>query len=327
MPVLEHGPRKDILLLWAGNNTFGSTAYYRYPLCLAYSSDKTKTWDRILDLYSGTTLSGVYDTAQQNCVVQADMEKTGYKGSDDWLFAWTNHWNGNRTILIEDFEDFLYKTQGAANTFGGSSFEYDGWYNLHDGGFMARLGLSAEHSRDGSLSLKITDGKNSNVRIARTFPSARKGKIILDLYLQNNAGGFWVDLGSAIGYSRTAGVPIAFKIGSDGEISTCDTTQSKEITDVVTSSGKSAKLNAWNTFTVEYDLPARKAVLSMNGEHICDLPVKYNEAEADSTIACVMLGNAHTTVPVPNLQAYLGRFIMEDTSLPRPTVLGPAKTR
>ncbi len=291
----------DALLLWGGNNTLGGTSYARYPLSLAYSTDDTTSWEKILDVYSATSLAGY---ASPNNVVQPDLTPSRYKGGDDYYLAWWNNWYGNKGILIEDFGDYLYKTKGAGDSFEGSSLMYEGWIPVN--GSAVR---STAQSTDGVASMKINDVASTITRVARSVPSASKGSLSFDVYLENWNTGFWVELKSAFNKTHFQASPIAFAVVNGGGVSVKNTD-----TGAVTPTGKTITLNKWNTFRVEYNIIAGSAGLFLNGEKIYDLPVNK---KIGSTVAAVHFTDGSSS-SVAGLTAYIDRFIFEDTSAPRP---------
>ncbi len=293
----------DALLLWGGNNTMGGTSYARYPLSLAYSTDDTTSWKKILDVYNATPLAGY---ATPNNVVQPDMTPSHYMGGDDYYLAWWNNWNGNKGILIEDFGDYLHKTQGAGDSFEGSSLMYEGWIPVN--GSAER---STARSTDGVASMKIIDVASTITRVARSVPSASKGSLSFDVYLENWNTGFWVELKSAFNKTHFQASPISFAVVNGGGISAKNTD-----TGTVTPTGKTVALNQWNTFRVEYDISAGSAELFLNGQKIYDLPVNRKNG---STVAAVHFTDGSSS-SAAGMTAYIDRFIFEDASAPRPVL-------
>jgi hypothetical protein len=183
---------------------------------------------------------------------------------------------------------------------------YEGWIPVN--GSAER---STARSTDGVASMKIIDVASTITRVARSVPSATKGSLSFDVYLENWNTGFWVELKSAFNKTHFQASPISFAVVNGGGISAKNTD-----TGTVTPTGKTIALNQWNTFRVEYDISAGSAELFLNGQKIYDLPVNRKNG---STVAAVHFTDGSSS-SAAGLTAYIDRFIFEDASAPRPVL-------
>lgn len=169
MSVMKRHANNDILLLWPGNNSFGGTSYLRYPLSLAYSSDETASWNVMRDLLGRTRLSQPSGrVATQPSIVRVDP--------DTYYFSW---WGANlstaETLLIEDFNRYLYLSHGVYDDFEYSDLKNDYW--LEVGGSVS---VSNLRSRSGASSLRLLDNNTTSLTAgSRLFPGMRKGRLSL----------------------------------------------------------------------------------------------------------------------------------------------------
>lgn len=179
LPALSKD-RGNLLLLWSGHSTQGSASYQRYPMALAYSDDDAETWKQHLDVLANTSWSHADVTPDDDFITQPDITYSNYKGADDaMLMWWKQGWsipNLNRGMLIEDFHDYLYKTQGAYDSFEGSNSKNEGWLNAQLEGRgntilsgADKVEVSGEAAAEGKQSLKLQDVSGAKFAGAGTF--------------------------------------------------------------------------------------------------------------------------------------------------------------
>ena len=127
-PVLKKY-NDDVLLLWGGNNMMGPRSYFRAPINLAYSTDDMETWKAKHDILSGTS-EGNVRLGSYMCV-QPKLIFDNYKGGDNMHVAWWK-WRTDSavTMLVEDADDYIHKTKGAADSFESTSALYEGWSTI-----------------------------------------------------------------------------------------------------------------------------------------------------------------------------------------------------
>ncbi|WP_309120308.1 DUF2341 domain-containing protein [Paenibacillus sp.] len=213
MSVMTRHTNNDILLLWPGNNAFGGTSYLRNPLSLAYSSDETASWNAMRDLLGRTRLSqsavhSVQRVATQPSTVKVDPQT--------YLFSWWGaDWSTAETLLVEDFDRFLYRSQGVSDDFEYSDLKNDYWWQL--GGSVA---TSSNVSRSGSSALRLLDNNTTNLTAgSRLFPGMKKGTVKFSLYASNLANLFSFSLREPYSYVHSApGTMFQFMVETDGSL-------------------------------------------------------------------------------------------------------------
>ena len=275
MPVLERYQEK-LLLLWAGNNTLGGSSYRRTPVTLAYSDNEALSWKQNLDVTYGTSWSSYDDSF--NRATQPDITFPGYQNSKDAYLGWWNiRTNHNWGILIEDFDDYLFKTQGAYDSFEGPNLKNEGWLSVVGG----TVTLSGDRATDGSKSMLLTDGASSIVRATRNLPSMTKGSISYDAYVPSgNNATFYTELKSSYNTAHRDHAPIVFCVTPDGDV---HKDPGSEVVGHIT-------LDQWHNFQVNFNLESMTAQLLVDGMVMCsNLPVVEGRG---SFISCVQLSDA-----------------------------------
>ncbi len=243
------------LLLWGGNNAQGGTSYQRYPLTIAYSNDDCETFVGMQDLYAGTSLMGVDNNG--NDVVNPHIAQSFYNGGDDAVFTWYNLWNESVSLLVEDFERYLYLTKGAFDSFEGGNLRYEGW-QLSAGNAEA----DGDRASAGNYSMRLDE----NTMVSRSIPYFTDGTLSLDLYFDDLGDGFDLELQAAYSSRLNTASPIALRVGGDGSL--CFYGENKLLfpTGLALSPG-------WNTLRIRVDLDNGEACFSLNGGSESELPV------------------------------------------------------
>ncbi|MBQ9860415.1 MAG: exo-alpha-sialidase [Clostridia bacterium] len=303
MPTLKHYD-DEILLLWAGNTVQGSASYFRYPLTLATSEDG-ETWEKKLNAWQGTSrghAAGYLMRATQPSIALG----VGENGEDAYI-TWWEYNQRNTGLLIEDFDEYLNKTKGAANTFEGSSALYADWQPTYKGGNVpsATVEISSDMAATGSQSLKIVDGG----RAARSMPNMLKGEMSFDINLNNITGNVTMELKSAYTGDYWNGNRLHLKFYDNGNITYLDP--------VASWTGLGAVMNAdgWNNVKLKFDLLQDKIDLYINGTFIRTLSSEtlsgtpYDTAQSDPEDGIsfiTLLSENSTPVYIDNFIAYEG---------------------
>ena len=284
----------DIILLWAGNNNMGGTSYMRFPLTLAYTDDDAASWQQKLDLWSGTSKGTYYPNIKG---IQPSMALTDYQNDGEDLFvAWWENWASNSGILIEDIDDYLYRTKGAADDFETTSAKYSGWNVLN-----GSAAISTEKAAEGSRSLKIADTAGTITRVNRSVPMMNAGEISFDLNLANASTNFYLELKSTFNATHYLSDLIMVNIDPSGNIKAFDTVEKKAVAVLGTLS-----LDTWNRITVRFDIDKGEAQLYLNGELLGDLPV--NLTGTDGGVCYVQICDGSSAAS-PGLTAYIDNFV------------------
>ncbi len=252
----------DVLLLWAGNNIEGGTSYQRTPMNIAYSTDNMQTWNKKLDIWSGTSEGKITDGSHKG--TQPKMTFDNYMGNDNILVAWWKYRsNKNYTLLIEDAEDYIYKTKGVADSFETTSTLYEGWAE-----YAGTVEITDEKSSIGTHSLKISDVNKKITRVSRSMPELYKGELSFDFNLENASTYMYVELKSPLSFSHYTGDKMAFCIDTDGNILAVNAKSKEHGSTLAT-----VETDKWYNIKVRFDINAGSAILLLDGKEIGELPI------------------------------------------------------
>ena len=277
----------DIVLLWPGNTTHDGSTYTRFPISVAYSEDDMQSWINKMEVTFGTSY-GAYNTGYDRSYgTQPGLWPVNYKGSKDMFVFWTHHQKGNGVtesysdtgsidgILIEDFEDYLYKTKGAADDFEAADNKYEGWMQakaIHNP--KSSISITDSDAKDGNKSLHLLADYNPLIA-NRSIPQMMSGEISYDLKFStfNSGYGMYLIFKSAYSnFTMTADDTLfAVKVDKNGNIYPLD--PEKEHTQSVTASAGKITTSDWNNFKFKFDIKSKKAELYINNSKICDLKV------------------------------------------------------
>ncbi|WP_409343372.1 exo-alpha-sialidase [Paenibacillus sp. MBLB4367] len=213
MSVLKRHSNHDILLLWPGNNSFGGTSYLRNPLTLAYSQDETNSWRAMRDLLGRTRLSQSAVNPAKQVATQPSLVEVD---PDTYLFGWWgSNWSTATTLLVEDFNRYLYRSHGVFDDFEYSELKNDYWWEL--GGSIS---TSTNQSKSGASSLRLLDNNTTSLTAgSRLFPGIRKGTVKFSLYASNLSDLFSFSLREPYSYVHNApGTVFQFMLEADGSL-------------------------------------------------------------------------------------------------------------
>lgn len=277
----------DILLLWQGNNTMGGISYRRFPLNISYSEDEGMTWTKILDLSLGTSLQ----IPAERRITQSDITFANYMGECDAVLVWCNMegFGTMNAMLVEDFDKYLYKTQGAFDSFESTNARNEGWVQITT---PFNYDISAEQAAEGSRSMKLTSDDKKTM-VSRNIPSMKKGMVGYSLYLPEDfSTTFYTEFKAAYNDTLYKDTPIYFYINASGEL--C----SKAI-------GKPVKVHAtlskgeWHDIEVTFDITAGTSIIYVDGQACGTLHIY-----AGSQVATIALTLAsESSVYVDNFRA------------------------
>lgn len=291
-PVLKKY-NDSILLLWGGNNMMGGRSYFRAPINLAYSKDDMKTWNAKHDILSGTS-EGNIRLGSYMCV-QPKMIFDDYKGGDNMHIAWWK-WRTDSaiTMLVEDADDYIHKTKGAADSFESTSALYEGWSTIE-----GSVSISDEQATDGTHSMKIVDTTGKVVRASRSVTEMYSGEISYDIYFEKYSSWFYCELKTALSFDHYVGNLLAFCVSKDGTVYAVNSkNETNTKTDAVLETGK------WYNLKVKFDINEGVAELYVDNTKVADLPV--NDSYYGG-INIVQLADASATLPA-GLTAYIDNF-------------------
>jgi len=306
--IMEHS--NDILALWAGNTTVGGTTYTRFPLTFAYSTDDMKTWNKKLDIWEGTYF-GIYNTEGNDRAygTQPGFTKMSYKGSDDMFAYWTHHGSGGGSttssvdaVLIEDFENYLYKSKGAADDFEASDNKYESWFQVRGRSFPnASVSITNEKSKTGEKSLKLTANHNC-LYTNRSLPQMLSGEISFDFYLDSLGGDCFIGYKDAYNTTPCKSTIYSLKAGKDGKLYALDPSKDSSQAGVAVAN---LGFNAWNNIKIVFDIKTDKCELFVNDVKAADLTRNPDIPDYDGI--CFM--QIATTSSGYSMTAYMDNFI------------------
>ncbi len=264
-------------MLWAGNTLYGQDSFRRYPMNIGiFYDDELKVIENIQDAFSRTSMQGLRVSEERDLV----NPKAAVIG-DDLYVGWDL-----RSIRINNYQDYFFKTKGVYDSFENSTVKYEGWMN--DGGDMR---VSDAYSTDGTMSMYMKSGTNA----VRSIPQVQNGTVSFDLYI-TDVDSAKLEFEFEAGYSRVygEGAPIALELlGNKVKFFGSDETVAISLND------------GWNHF--EFDLALLgenpSASLSVNDGTAIDVPVNA-EVGAYATFVSVTCMDAQ--------DYYLDSFLIID---------------
>ena len=283
LPVLNKD-NGNTMLLWAGHSTLGANSYLRFPLALAYSSDDTATWKQHLDVLANTSWSHADITENDDFMTQPDIAYSNYKGGDDAMIVWWSQGWGrpekNHGVLIEDFHDYLYKTQGAYDSFEGSNAKNEGWLNaqLNWRGQAIlsspdKVAVSGGAATAGKQSLKLIDTAGAVVRGSRNIPSMTKGTVSFNANVSSGMNsGMFVELKAAYNPVHHKNTPIELFVLTDGTVGVRQNGTS-------VNTQKKVSFDEWHNFRIEFDMEAenKTAKLYVDNEFVTEFAIDMTQ--------------------------------------------------
>lgn len=318
---------EDIMLVWAGHNSLGGYTYSRFPIAIAYSSDDTQTWNQHLDVLANTSWSAMSIANRTDIITEPDFTFTNYEGSDSMILSWWKQsWSGGdeaRGILIDDFDDYLYKTQGAYDSFEGTNTKNEGWHNgqystgssEYSGSSTSdKVSITSTSATNGAQALKVTDTESAVVRASRTIPSMKKGTISFNANIPSGmTSDVNVEIKSTYNVTSFYKAPMTIKIATDGKVYVRENEAFTETT-------KTVSLDAWHKFEVEFDVNAsdKKAKLYVDDEFVTDFLM--NIVDGEEYISCVQFSDGSSSNAVAADSFYIDEFIATKTIKSAPSV-------
>lgn len=243
-----------ILLMWAGNNTFGGLSYMRTPLNLAYTADEMESWHAYRDVLARTPFS---TPMGNNLVTQPDM----IKAADDSLYiAWVHaqtQWYGMR---IEDFSRWMYRSHGGYNDFEQSDLLNHYWWILSDG-----IQTSKKQKYAGARSLRFQDLNPTSVSEAtRSFGTGiRHGSVRFKLFPEQLDSGLTLSLKEAFSTGTDdRSSMFVWNIDSNGLITYRNPSGGWN----GLPNSASITLNEWHDVEIRFDTDMKTAEFVLDGE-------------------------------------------------------------
>ena len=265
-------------LMWTGNNMYGNGSYRRDPLSVGYfTDDELRELDGIQDMFLYTGLYGNRISPERD-----GTNPQVVKAGDSLLTAYSY-----RTIRVDNYLDYFFKTKGAYDSFEQTTAKYEGW--AYDGG---DLSVSNDFATDGTKSMLMKAGASGR----RSIPYLQNGTVAFDIYVSDvNKAKFEFELESASSRKFGEAAPIALRVEGN-ELS-------------FFGSDKTAALNlntGWNHFEIHLALTAETpaATVSVNSGTAIEIPVNIEVGD----YACY----AHMSC-LGSLDYYLDAFYINDT--------------
>ena len=255
------------LLMWAGNNTLGGNARRRFPMTLAISDDNYRTYVRSIDLTFGTA----FDSVDSNIEWMTQPSLSLSPDGSEAFVCWTNRCLMNTEgMLIEDFDDMIYKTKGAFDGFECTSLKGEGWLmgDKHVTGYKTHVAGQAEitslKAKTGSRSMSLTDDSTSlPAYVLRQIPSMRAGTVGISLFVpSSNTSDYVFELKHAFNYTYGEFTLAGFGIQPDGTLFLVSNSGKKML-------NKTVSLDSWNDYAITFDMAGTgKGTLLVNGKAV-----------------------------------------------------------
>ncbi len=272
-PIIE-GYLGTPLLVWGGNNSHGFRSYDRFPLNVAYSVDDAENFVGILDISAQTYLA---NRVQYRPTL--DKMTYGVTNPDIAIFEYGGATHAylviqNQFILVENFDNYLYKTKGAYDSFEIGSTEAEGWVTVsgteQDPGNTFVPGDIPFITTKGATAGDYAMGMGSQTYVSRSIPYVEKGEIFFDLYYSSFGNGTTVNFQSAYNYDDpSVSSPMRIALNSAGEVCYYKADGTMVKTALKAKEGD-------NSFTLSFDLPAKTATLTVNGQSV-EIDVDEND--------------------------------------------------
>ncbi|THF77319.1 DUF2341 domain-containing protein [Cohnella fermenti] len=304
--VLTRHSNGDVLLLWPGNNAFGGTSYIRNPLTLAYSKDETASWNAMRDLLGRTRLSGPAVNAD-TISRPATQPSTVMIDSDTYLFGW---WGTNlstaQTLLVEDFNRYLYKSHGVSDDFEYEELKNDYWWQLG-----STIAVSHNQARSGAGSLRLLDDNTTNLTAgSRLFPGMRQGIVKFSLYAHSLGDSFSFSLREPYSYVHAAeGTMFQFFVETDGSLKVYNSAGSRVELPVATD----LTLDAWHDIELRFDATAGTIAVYVDGVS------KGTAGTYKSGNLITHFNIASSSTPATGTDVYIDDLTIRNTELGLPT--------
>ncbi len=256
---------ENIMIMWAGNNSFGGGSYVRTPLNIAYSQDDTESWHGYRDVLAGTSL---WSSGGKWLVTQPDMVAAD-DGSLNIL--WAHAFKFVPFLRIENMRDWLYKSHGGYNDFESENVLYDYWWRLSGG-----IGISKEQSYRGLASLKLQDNLTSgSTQAARSFTTGlEKGTVKFKLYADNLDSEFNISLRECYSPSEDApGNMFQLNVKPDGTLAYKKSENEYAVLPINTVINK----NIWYDIEMRFNTGEKTCKILIDGEDKGNIDVYMNE--------------------------------------------------
>ena len=255
MPAMRKHTNGDILLLWAGNNSFGGDSYARNPFSLVYSSDNTETWNGYRDILAGTSLS----TPDRS----AKFTQPNFVRAEDGSYVftwWGDEWSKAYTLRIEDFDNYLYRSHGVFDGFEHQDLASDDWWSVFD-----TVETSMNYRKSGDRSLRLRDNNTDTLtQGTRLFPAIRKGTVQFQLYPERLDSEFTFALNEPYSHGHhEPGTLFEFIVKKDGSLMYFDSDGTQTELPVETD----LSLNTWHQIELNFDVASKEIEVLVNGEN------------------------------------------------------------
>lgn len=205
-PILFHHNAVP-MLLWGGNNAMGTFSYCRFPLNIAYSNDNGETFIGIQDISFQLRMAN-RESVRRLTAHEITNPDIAIFEHDDLKYAYIISMQDR--ILIEDFDNYVYRTKGAFDSFESRIPELEGWVTIS--GERPRVIDSDRKNVKNTLCL------GSETKLSRSIPYSRKGTAIFDLYVDSIFDGAHIELQSAYHRDPVKAAPISLQIDCQGYI-------------------------------------------------------------------------------------------------------------
>lgn len=293
----------DLMLLWGGHSDVSPRKQQRYPLALAYSPDDGETWLQKLDLWSGTSRANyICHGANAGIIraVQSSITVSNTYGANDAYLSYHEEWNHNTGMLIEDIDDFLHKTKGAADDFENVSSALDeGWL-----AYRGTVEVTDEKAYQGDRSLKIEDVPSMITRASRAVPMTNDGELSFNFNIEKANTGFNVEMKSTFNYETYQSALAMVHINQNGYVFASNT--------AIKSTGNSLaqiSLNEWHNMRIVFDIEKDSAELYIDGEFVGNMPVNTENVPGGVCFVQISDGSSSAT---PGLTAYIDNFVLAE---------------
>lgn len=293
----------DILMGWGSNNSVGTTSYFRAGYTLAASNDETAGWAYHLNILSRTPLDLPVVSGSSRVVVQPSMAPAN---ADSYYFAWTQQTTDTTKphkvygMRIDDFDRYLYRTQGAFDGFEDTNLRSDNWWQS-----TASVTRDTTTKYRGNGSLKLYDNsKTALSRASRWVPSTAEGIVRFQLNPKSVASMLVIELKQAYSAAGNDGDLFQLQVTADRSLKYKDSGGIVRELPVVTD----LSLNTWSNIELHFDAGAKTITILVNGAnkgtvggYIPGSFVNYVQFSSGST-------------PGTGTQIYIDDFSFQDTT-------------
>lgn len=243
------------VLLWGGNNSMGGKSYCRFPLNVAYSTNGGETFGGILDISFQTFTS-------TRIAIRANNDLYHITNPDIVLFerggvTCAYVLTTNYRFLVENFNNYLYKTKGAFDSFENGSAEAEGWVPVVDSNeelAAAQPTIVRVGATHGDYAMHV----GSYSKLSRSIPSVTNGIVSMDLYVEK-MGGMTFELQTAYNTASGVSAPITLIVDANGAISYSSERGNPIATGLYLTKGA-------NSLSITFDGKQGLATLTVNGK-------------------------------------------------------------